>query len=243
MPLRDHFRPPYSDQRSWEGFHAQWPAMIVVGLSASLPDRYIAEPRVHLGSVMEVDVGARQFDTPRDWSGSTEGGQAATAVWVPPRPTLAVETELLDPDEYAIRVYDALDGRRLVAAIEIVSPSNKDRPDQRRAFVAKCAGLLRNDVSVVIVDLVTTRTSNLYGELLESLGQHDPALADGSPTLYAVALRRARTGDSSRLETWLDPLELGRSLPTMPLWLSDELAIPLDLEASYHETARALRLP
>ena len=30
MPLRDHFRPPLADRRSWEGFHGQWPAMIVM---------------------------------------------------------------------------------------------------------------------------------------------------------------------------------------------------------------------
>lgn len=44
-----------------------------------------------------------------------------------------------------------------MAAIEIVSPANKDRPEHRHAFVAKCAALLQNQVSVTIVDLVTTR--------------------------------------------------------------------------------------
>ncbi len=29
MPLRDDFRPPLDDLMSWEGFHSQWPAMIV----------------------------------------------------------------------------------------------------------------------------------------------------------------------------------------------------------------------
>jgi hypothetical protein len=35
-----------------------------------------------------------------------------------------------------------------VAAIEIVSPANKDRPEHRRKFVAKCAALLQQGVSV-----------------------------------------------------------------------------------------------
>ncbi len=30
MPLRDHFRSPLADRRSWDGLHGQWPAMIVV---------------------------------------------------------------------------------------------------------------------------------------------------------------------------------------------------------------------
>jgi hypothetical protein len=61
---------------------------------------------------------------------------------------------------YEVRVYDARHGRRLVAAIEIVSPSNKDRPESRRAFVAKVAARLQRDVSVSLVDVVTIRQFN-----------------------------------------------------------------------------------
>ena len=56
MPLRDHFRPPLSDRRSWEGIYGGWPAMIVSGLDRRLSRRYAAEPRVHLGSSIEIDV-------------------------------------------------------------------------------------------------------------------------------------------------------------------------------------------
>ena len=130
-----------------------------------------------------------------------------------------------------------------MAAVEIVSPANKDRPEHRRAFVAKCAALLQDRVCVAIVDLVTTRTSNLYGDLMELLGQADPSLADGPPPLYAVACRWARKGDAWLLETWAHPLALGRPLPTLPLWLAEDLAVPLELEPSYEETCRILRIP
>jgi hypothetical protein len=66
MPLRDHFRPPVSKQSSWEGFHAMWPASIVRHLRQLLPPGCVAEPRVHLGTLMEIDVGAVQStDKPR----------------------------------------------------------------------------------------------------------------------------------------------------------------------------------
>jgi hypothetical protein len=64
MPLRDHFRPPLSEQRSWEGFHGQWPAMIVIGLNRKLPEHYFAEPQVHLGAFVEVDVATYEGDGP-----------------------------------------------------------------------------------------------------------------------------------------------------------------------------------
>ena len=245
MPLRDHFRSPLADRRSWDGFHGHWPTMIVIGLSRKLPQRYVAEPQVHLGSSIEIDVATYEEDEAgsRQPARVTTVARVATAVWAPPRPTLAVATDLPALDEYEVRVYDTKPGRRLVAAVEIVSPANKDRPEHRRAFVAKCAALLQNRVCVAIVDLVTTRTSNLYSDLMELFGQTDPSLADEPPSLYAVACRWARKGDAGLLETWTHPLALGQPLPTLPLWLAENLAVPLELEPSYEETCRILRIP
>src|SRR5207249_3571872 len=161
MPLRDHFRPPLDDMRHWEGLHGGWPVMIVALLRRKLPRRYFAEPWVRSGSSAETDV------TTFENEGNDTSGSLATAVWAPPRPTLAVVTDLPTQDDYEVRVYDEKRHCRLVAAVEIVSPANKDRPEHRRTFAAKCAGLLRERVSVVIVDVVTTRTPNLYGELLD----------------------------------------------------------------------------
>ena len=94
----------------------------------------------------------------------------------PPQPTLTLETELPDQDEYEVRIYDERHGRRLVAAIELISPSNKDRPESRRAFVGKVAALLQRNVCVSLVDVVTIRDFNLYADLLEFVGGNDPAL-------------------------------------------------------------------
>ncbi len=245
MPLRDHFRPPLDDRMPWDIFHGQWPAMIVISLNRRLPQRYVAGPQVHLGSSIEIDVGTFEDDESSDPAsgGGADGGGVATAVWAPPRPTLAVATDLPAVDEYEVRVYDTRRGRRLVAAVEIVSPSNKDRPEHRRAFVAKCAALIQSRVCVAIVDVVTTRTSNLYGDLMGLFGLADPSLADGPPSLYAVSCRWARREDAWLLETWTHPLALGRPLPTLPLWLTADLAVPLELEPSYEETCRILRIP
>jgi hypothetical protein len=38
-------------------------------------------------------------------------------------------------------------------------------------------------------------------------------------------------------------LALGRPLPTLPLCLADDFAVPLDLDESYEETCRILRIP
>src|SRR2546423_7428583 len=121
MPLRDPFRPPLDELTSWEGFHGGWPMVIVQHLRKQLPAGFVAEPRVHSGSQVEIDVAAFEKDEPPLGSATGEGnGGVATAVWTPPRPSVAVETTLPDYDEYEVRVYDAKRGRHLVAAIEIV---------------------------------------------------------------------------------------------------------------------------
>jgi hypothetical protein len=242
MPLRDHFRPPISKRSSWEEVHGGWPMVIVQHLGRILPNQYVAAPRVHLGSQVEVDVAT--LDRAGGAASNSQPNERGilSPAWSPSEPTLAVETELADVDEYEVRVYDVEHGRRLVAAIEIISPANKDRPESRAQFVSKCAALLRQRVSVVLVDVVTVRDFNLYAELLEWIGEQDPALGDDPPNVYAVSCRWRPLGVSRWLEAWNRPLTPGQPLPVLPLWLSDDLAIPLDLEATYEQTCRDLRI-
>ncbi len=250
MPLRDHFRPPVVNMASWEGFHGGWPMVIVQQLRKLLPTGYVAEPRVHLGSYVEIDVAAFERDEPpssfeRDeppsFSAIGEGnGGVATAVWSPPRPSIAVETTLPDYYEYEVRIYDDQRRQHLVAAVEIVSPANKDRPEHRNIFVAKCAALLQKGVAVSIVDLVTVRHFNLYAELLSLIGHSDPTLGAEPPNLYAASCRWVEKGKRTLLEAWSHVLAVGQPLPILPLWLTEDLAIPLDLEQSYEQACHDL---
>jgi Protein of unknown function (DUF4058) len=163
MPLRDHFHPPLADDHSWDEVHGGWPMMITQALNRKLPRRYRAAPQVHLARFAEIDVTAfdREENAHGPLSAANGNGGVATAVWAPARPTLSFATDWPDQEQYEVRVYDDERGRRLVAAIELVSPANKDRPEHRRAFVAKCAALIQNQVSVTIVDLVTDHPSAL----------------------------------------------------------------------------------
>ena len=56
-----------------------------------------------------------------------------------------------------------------------------------------------------------------------------------------MACRTTKRGDAWLLEAWSHALALGQPLPTLPLWLADNLAVPL--EACYEETCRVLRIP
>jgi hypothetical protein len=240
LPLRDHFRPPLDKFASWEELLGQWPAVIVQQLRKQLPSGYVAGPRVHVGAEIEIDVATFEKENAPFFGSAEVNGGVVTAVWAPPQPSLAVETTLPDFDEYEVRIYDANRGRHLVAAIELVSPANKDRPEHRNVFVAKCATLLQKGVAVSIVDVVTVRQFNLYAELLALVGHADPTLGDPPPPLYAASCRWVKKGQQTLLEAWSNALALGQPLPTLPLWLSAARVVPLDLEQSYEHACSDL---
>ncbi len=250
MPLRDHFRLPVSKRSSWEGFHAMWPGCIVQQLSKLLPPEYVAEPRVHLGTAMEIDIGALEIDQDDvpsygDSSDSGEGGivtATATATWSKTYPVVAVDTDPPDDYEYEVRIYDVERERQLVAAIELVSPANKDRPETRLAFVAKCAALLRKGVAVTVVDLVTIRHFNLYAQLMEFIGHPDRTMSADTPPVYAASCRWVTRGTRARLEAWSYTMVIGEPLPILPLWLNDKCVVPLNLELSYEQACSDLRI-
>lgn len=245
MPLRDHFHPPLSERRTWSSVHAMWPSMMVVDLNRKLPERFVASPRVYLASTFEIDVATqdRYWGEPATADPTNGGGGVATATLAPPQPTLAVATDIPDVDAFEVLIEDMGDGGQLVAAVEIVSPSNKDRAESRRAFVAKCGSMLLNGVSVAIVDLVTDRRSNLYTQLLDFFSVTDPSLPEEPPATYATSCRWRKRRPTGLMEAWTHTLELGRPLPMLPLWLDDTIWVPLDLESTYAETCLNLRLP
>jgi hypothetical protein len=239
MPLLDHFHPPLHGPRCWEGFHHAWATVIAQHLNQEvLPPGYFAEPEISVGPELEIDVATLEMTRPhRAGNGST------TAVWSPPRPKIAVKADFSRLDSYEIRVYQEMGGAELRAAIELVSPANKDRAGSRRTFAAKCAGYLQHGIAVVIVDIVTSRRVNLHEELFETLeARNRKAVWRSSTGLYAVAYRAVTARKAPRIEAWPETLALGKELPVMPLWLSLDLCVPMHLEESYLTTCRSLRI-
>src|SRR3954467_10077188 len=100
MPLRDHFRPPVERRHSWDELHGMWPAVIVQQLFPLLPAGFIAAPGIQLGTAFEIDVSTEQDEEPAPDAKTNGNGGVAVATWAPPQPTITLETELPDQDEY-----------------------------------------------------------------------------------------------------------------------------------------------
>jgi len=144
MQLLDHFHPPLSMVRHWESFHARWAAAIADVLNDELlPIEYFAEVQVHVGSRVEVDVGTFADESARVEHAQTSGTATATLAarpWAPPAPAMTMPAVF--PDSMEVLVFRTEAGPTLVAAIELVSPGNKDCKAHRRAFAAKCSSYL-----------------------------------------------------------------------------------------------------
>jgi hypothetical protein len=241
MPLLDHFHAPLYPQRSWESFHSRWANAIADALNATLPRRFFAEVQIHLGSQIEADVA--EFEGPAAAGEELENGPpggVALQTWSPPVATLVLPAVF--PDDIEVQVRDSRDDARLVGAVELVSPRNKDRPDSRRAFAAKCVAYLQRGIGLMVLDIVTGRHSNMHNELVELMHLGEASAMPKDVSLYAVAYQPLRRQEVNQIDVWLVALTVGGSLPTLPLALRSFRPVPIDLEATYNEARQRSRL-
>jgi hypothetical protein len=237
MPLLDHFRPPLRRRRHWESFHNAWATFIAQQLNGILPPNFAAEVQVKLSVQVEADVATLEEEERTE---GEDNGAVATAVWAPPRPAISVGVDFADIDLFEVQIIRDDADVEVVAAVELVSPANKDRATTRRAFAITCASYLHQGIGVAVVDVVTGRRANLHTELFDLLDLAPTEEALGH--LYATAYRTITRRKKTRLEAWTERLALGGILPTVPVWIASDRAVPLDLEQSYLATCAALRI-
>ena len=125
----------------------------------------------------------------------------------------------------------------VVAVIEIVSPGNKDTRPALRTFVEKVADLLRQGVNMLIVDLFPPGPLDPQGihELIwDEVPGYPFELPPGKPlTLAAYQAEPTKTA-------YLEPVEVGQSLPDMPLFLVEDWYVNVPLEETYQATWNVL---
>lgn len=219
MPLIDHFHPPLDGRRHWQSFFHAWTCSIADSLNRSLPSKCFAE--VFVSRNLRSDAGA--------------GSSTQTALSTP---TLVLPA--IFPPEFAVNVFETSGGPNLVAAIGLVTPANKDRPENRQAFAVKCAAYLQRGMGVIVMDVVTSRKSRPLNDLLTLLHPTLPPVEAGD--LTAVSYRPIRVGESETIELRVSTLTLGEPLPQLPLGLNSGLTVGVDFETCYQEARERSRL-
>lgn len=243
MPLLDHFHPPLYPRHHWHGFHNAWATYLAADLNRMLPPGYFAESNVQFS--LEIDAAvlreaAVAYTVAPLASTAAVNGVHERLAWQPPTPTQSLSFALAG-DTTEILVYAEAGGPTLVGAIELVSPGNKDRPAQRSAFTAKCETFLRTGIGLLVVDVVTTYTTNLHQVLLQRLQSNAEAQAR-EDALYTVAYHPVDRDGKTALDLWYEGVTLGKALPTMPLWLRGGPCMAVGLEATYQRTCQEQRI-
>jgi hypothetical protein len=241
MPLRDHFHPPLSERRPWESFHSTWCTSLADYLNrALLPPGYIALEQIHRGAAVEIDVGT--YAERLTGTSGDAGGIATLAktIWLPSTSPLMFPAAF--PDRFTVEIHSTEGGRTLVAAIELVSPGNKDRQTKRTLFAAKCAAYLAQGVGLVIVDTVSSRQGHLHNELVHLLGMDAALVMQPPAALYTVAYRPLSRDGEGWIDCWPTPLTIGETLPTVALSLSADSCLALDLEIAYSDACQRRRV-
>jgi hypothetical protein len=242
MPLLDHFHPPLQPHHHWESFHSNWATRLADALSEQLPPEFVVEEHTHVGPQLEIDVAT--FQRPEGGPQALPNGPRlatlAPSVWTPPAPASTMPAVF--PDTFEVRVLSTTSGLTLVAAIELISPANKDRPEERRSFATKCASYLYQGVSLIIIDIVTNRRDNLHNEIIDLMAAAGTFRLPAEADLYAVAYRPVLRQERAEIDVWPATFALGGPLPVLPLRLTGDLFVPVDFEATYQEACRRRRL-
>ncbi|HEY1378720.1 MAG TPA: DUF4058 family protein, partial [Gemmataceae bacterium] len=145
---------------------------------------------------------------------STRGGAPAGAGGAVAAPLLLEALVPIPIPQTTVEVWD-VQGKRLVTAIEVISPTNK-RGDGRREYERKRHELLHGPAHLMEVDLIR-------------VGRRFPVARRLPRVPYFVFLSRANR--RGRVEVW--PVRLDRPLPTVPVpLLPGDADVSLNLQSA-----------
>src|SRR5204862_4843312 len=130
-------------------------------------------------------------------------------------PDVETATLTLDPQKALYVTYRG----RLVAAVELISPRNKDRPSARGHYLARYLGYLQEGVHLLLVDVHRRPLNFSFADRIAEELQIAPAPC---PAPVAVSYRVGEPAaiGGRLLAIWKRPLGVGAVLPMVPLPLT-----------------------
>jgi hypothetical protein len=220
MPLHD-----WNEERDWETVHLLWIAELGRWIKPRLPAGY----RMSLATVSALVVGP----TPVHPDVSVRQHAEPTAPLADPEelaPDQEVALAMVDPAQ-VVHVNRA---GNLVAVIELISPRNKDRPESRRTTTDRFIGYLTHGIHLLMVDVHPRPADFSFADdLAAALLFPAPALPAPCATSYRMGGLSLVAGAGHLMAMWRRPLAVGQPLPSLPLPLTREVSVLVDLEKTY----------
>jgi hypothetical protein len=122
-------------------------------------------------------------------------------------------------------------GHQVVALIEIVSPSNKDRKDHVRELAQKVIRSLEAGIHVLLIDLLPP-TLHDPGGLHAAVWRWFDTGAYEPPTSRPLTLV-SYVWHGEEPEAFIEAMSVGQVLTDMPLFLTNERYVNVPLELTY----------
>lgn len=169
-----------------------------------------------------------------------EDGPGGAAVTTKQRPVTTffqeTSTEFYLRKKKAVVIHH-VSGDRIVAMIEIVSPGNKNSAAGLRAFIRKARELLEQKVHLLIIGpfpVNRRHPQGLHAAIFEEI-EDDPL---SLPEAFPLCVFSYECDD--RVRVYLEPLAVGVSLGTMPIFLYPGMYIDVPLESTYQAAWQAV---
>jgi hypothetical protein len=233
MPVHDWTR---VEGGTFHDFHCAWITHLKESLNEGLlPEGYYAQAEQHAGKLIP-DV--LTLHVPEAEPIEPPGRGALALALAPPR----LQKRVLSPEATYRALRRTLTirrerGHRIVALIEIVSPGNKDRAASVEDFVDKVGSALNAGCHVVVVDLFPPGRSDprgMHGALWDRYGEAE-TISPEQPLVLASYVAGPLAPDA-----YVAALGVGESLPEMPLFLTQDVYVPLPLETTYRAAYRGI---
>jgi hypothetical protein len=230
MPIHDWTR---VDAGIFHAFHHNWITQIARALNQGLlPPEYYALPEQHAAGFGPDVLTLQDAATTNGAAavGSAPSGAGAVLLAAPKlQPIAETDMAFYRRKQKTITVRH-VSGDRVVAMVEIVSPGNKSAFNALRAFVAKAAQLLDQQIHLLILDLLPRGRRDpqgIHGEIWQEIaGQEYTAPTDKPLTLAAYE-------SALSVRAYVVPVAVGDVLTNMPLFLEPDQAVDVPLEATY----------
>jgi hypothetical protein len=120
----------------------------------------------------------------------------------------------------------------LVAAVELISPRNKDRSSARACYLACYLGYLQEGAHLLLVDVHRRPIHFSFAEALEA-ELHIALSPLPAPLAASYRVGEPAPEGGRLIAIWRRSLRRGEPLPFMPLPLNVHTALHVDLEATY----------
>jgi hypothetical protein len=225
------------DAGIFHDFHLGWIAELRRALNGRLlpPDYYALAEQIAGG--LGPDVLTLQHPANGAPPASEPRGGIALAT-APPQVQFHARAEA---DQYAARAkaltIRQVSNHRVVAMIEIVSPGNKSNRHGIRAFVDKAAEVLRNGIHLMIIDLFPPGPRDpqgLHRATWDEFIDNEFSLPSDKPLTLASYV------GGPCPEYFVEPTAVGKALKDMPLFLTENVYIPVPLETTYRAAWEAV---